>query len=223
MGELATYTLTDFIPVTPEIYLRLIVRHNLAVWPAHLLTLSLGGFVLYRLFTGKRRYNGLLLGITWAWVAITYHIQLYANLNWFATYFGYAFLVEALLFISSEWYPTSDRGRYPSNRTRYLGLGLGLFSLVGYPMIAPLTGQAWPGVHVFGISPDATAVGTLAFILLLPGPRWFLTPIPALWCVFSSLESWGLDLHGGVVPLAMALLTILFSWMMDAFSPRTRI
>lgn len=221
MSGLAAYSLTDLIPVTPEVYLRLIVRQNQAVWPAQSLALGLCGLLLYRAWKGRFRFGFLLLAVPWIWVGITYHLQLYSPLNWFAVYFGYAFLLQAGLLIVAEWTVDTTAAKVPSIQAFYTGLTITLFSLIGYPLLAPLVGRSWLGAQSFGTTPDATALGTLGLLLLLPVNRWFLFVIPGLWCLISVLQSWGLQLYTGALPLFIGFLAVACSMCLEVLKGKS--
>ena len=54
--------------------------------------------------------------------------------------------------------------------SKAVGIGVLLVSLIGYPLLAVLTGKPWLAAQVFGIAPDPTATATLGFLTMCHGP-----------------------------------------------------
>jgi hypothetical protein len=93
-------------------------------------------------------------------VAWAYHYTRYASINWAATYFAYAFVLEALLLLALG----VGRGlclRAKRAAIRRSGVGLVVFALVLQPLIGPPVGRSWSQVEIFAIAPDPTVVATL--------------------------------------------------------------
>jgi hypothetical protein len=100
MPEWWTYALSDFLLFSPRTYYRLIERHNLAIWPAQLLALTLGVAIaglLHRPTRGRSRGIAGILAALWAWVGWTFVAGRYATINWAASYFAWLFAAEVLL------------------------------------------------------------------------------------------------------------------------------
>lgn len=190
MSDWASYRLQDFIPFTADIYFRLLERMGEAFWPLHLLMLALGATALLLALKNRTRLACLLLAPPWAFVAVAFFMQRYAELNWAGGYIGWAFLAQAALLLSIA---LVHRG--PAQLPRYTsppvmaGIAIALFGLAGLPLLAPLGGHSWYGAEVFGIHPDPTAIATLGAVLIaLRGPaRWLAAIIPALWLLLSGL------------------------------------
>ena len=66
-----------------------------------------------------------------------------------------------------------------------LALGIAGVALIGYPLLAPLSGRPWAGAELFGLAPDPTVALTLAALLLWRSRPW-LWIVPLLWCAVSS-------------------------------------
>lgn len=212
MSEWWTYTPSDFLLFSPRVYYRLLELHNLAVWPAHILTVLFGLAALYLLSSPGRsrdRFVFLALGAIWLWVAWSFLWHRYASINWAAAYVAPFYALEGLLIISIG----SVRGALPFPADRKIpflsGLALLAFSLVGYPLIAPGLGRPWLAAEVFGIAPDPTATAALAILALSRSRmRWLLMIIPFLWCMTSGATLWTMDAADFFVAPVAALAAV---------------
>ncbi len=106
--------------------------------------------------------------------------------------------------------------RPPCLRSRYaVGIALLLWALLGHPLLAWGAGRPWQQAEVFGLAPDATALGTLGWLLLLAGTRaasrrllrclWVL---PLLWCMLSAATLWTMGSVQAAVLLAGVVLAL---------------
>jgi len=190
MPEWWTYGLSDFLLFSPRTYYRLLQRHNEALWPAQIVTLGVGLLFLLLLRRPTPRQGRIistLLAGLWAWIGWAFLSNRYATINWAATYAVPAFALEAFLL---GWFGgVRGRWRFRPGRTvaGIIGTSLFVFSLVIYPILAPLARRPWQQAEVFGITPDPTALGTLGLVLLAQGDtRWTLLIVPMLWCLMSG-------------------------------------
>jgi hypothetical protein len=110
----------------------------------------------------------------------------YATINWAATYFAWMFAIEAVLLVRLTFRPRSDlAGR--------LGIGVFVFSLAVYPLLAPLLGRGWRQSEIFGVAPDPTVLATLGLLLLAEGPPpWWTLVAPLVWCLVSGAMLWAM-------------------------------
>lgn len=206
MTEWASYTLSDFLMFSARTYYRLIELYNLAAWPLHLFAAALG---LAMLFLARRadersgRIAVVILGLCWIWVAYAFHVERYATINSAAPYFAAGFAIQGVMLIWS--------GRLQSTDGRP-GLGLLFAALLGYPLLALISGRPWQQAEMFGIAPDPTVAVTLALLALSPRAHWWLWPAPLLWSVISGATLWTMDVaNAWVLPLIgmLALMLIL--------------
>lgn len=193
MSEWWTYTLSDFLLFSARTYYRLFEIYNAAIWPAQLAALAMGLAILVLSLRGGRdgdrrgRWMAGLLAVCWLWVAIAFHANRYATINWAAVYFAWAFGLEAALL---AWAGVV-RGRLqfdgPEDVPKRVGLAILLLGLLVWPCLAPLLGRGWKTAEVFGAAPDPTAIATLGVLLLARG-RWrgWLMVIPSIWCAISG-------------------------------------
>jgi hypothetical protein len=201
MPEWWTYTISDFLLFSPRTYYRMIERYNAAVWPGQLVTLGLGiaiAWLLFRPGPWQGRIVSAILTLLWAWIAWAFLWKRYATINWAATWFAWAFALEAVLLAGIgvvrrgiSFGPKRDAGSA-------LGIGLFVAAVALYPLLAPVLGRGWRQAEVFGLMPDPTALGTLGLLLLTEGSlrRWALA-VPVLWCVISGATLWAMAAAGG--------------------------
>jgi len=214
MSEWWTYGLRDLLLFSSRTYYRLFELYNLEWWPLQILALALGVAVFVLLRRGGKRAGraiALILVLCWLWVAWAFHLQRYASINLAASYFAWAFAVQALLLL---WLG-AVRGRLtPAPATRLqqrAGFGLLLFALLIFPLIGSLLGRSWTQAEAFGMAPDPTALATLGVLLTikLRHSGW-LFPIPVLWCLISGATLWAMESpEFWIAPLAALLVVAL--------------
>jgi uncharacterized protein DUF6064 len=196
MPDWLTYRLSDFLLFSPRTYYRMFELYHTQVWPIHLVVLgsTLAIAVLLRREEEWRdRAIAGLLAVWWVWVAIAFHFQRYATINWSARYFAALFVIQALLL---AWFGVV-RGRLRFRLSRepavHMAAGLLLFALVLEPIAGRIAGRAWRQVEMFGLTPDPTAIATLAFLALSTArPHQALIVIPAVWCAIGAATLWAL-------------------------------
>lgn len=189
MSEWWSYRPSDFLMFSPHIYWRLFASLNEAFWPAQLLLL---GAAITWLARGRpARLGAAALVLAWGVVAWAFVLERYAPINWAAPVAAAVFGAQALLLAALAAF--GGLGPVGEPARRRAGLALALWSLLGHPLLAPAFGRPWVQAELFGLAPDPTAIGTLAFLLLIRGERpaarlglalaWLA---PALWLVFSA-------------------------------------
>jgi hypothetical protein len=214
MGDLSTYSLSDFFPFTPEVYFRLFVRHNEAVWPLQIVAILLAFLAIWQVWRGRGRPVAVVLAACWAFVGYKFHIDLYANLNWAARYFGWAFIAQGALVLGSGLLGRLDREPdKPLGGPEWMGLGIALFAVLIFGLLGPLAGpegaaSQWTGVEIFGIAPDPTVIATFGLVLMAGRTRWLLFVIPVLWAAISGATAWVMEAPVGFVTPAAALLAL---------------
>lgn len=212
MNAWTSYRLQDFIPFTAEVYFRLLERMGDTFWPLHLLTLALGAATLVLALRHRPQLACLLPAPLWAFVAVAFFFQRYAELNWAGGYVGYAFIAQAMLLI-----PMALTGRGVDNAPRAtnppvaIGIAIALYGLIIMPLMAPLGGGSWYQAEVFGIHADPTAVTTLGLtLIMLRGfALWIAAIIPALWLVVSGLTLQVLGSAGATTLFAVLVIALV--------------
>jgi hypothetical protein len=212
MSEWWTYRLTSFLLFSPRTYYRLLEQYNLAIWPAQLAGMAFG-LAIVALLIARRGHRGRiiagLLAACWLWIAFAYHYQRYAQINWAATWFAVAFASEALLLVILG-VVAGRLDLQPARGARlWIATSIVAISIIGYPILAPLTGRAWTTAETFGVAADPTAIASLAVLALVRGRiRWLLLVVPVLWCAVAAATLWAMDAPERLVVLAAGVLAI---------------
>ncbi len=211
MSEWWTYSLSDFLLSSAHTYYRLFELYNIDIWPAQSVALALGCILLALLWrprAGQGRTIAAILALCWIWVAWAYHWRHFLTINWAATYFAYAYAVEALLLIVFGVL-ADDLAFEPGSLTHRIGFTLVLFAVFAQPLIAPLVGRGFLQAEVFGVAPDPTAVATLG-ALLAGGRRalWRMGILPLTSCVLSGAVMWTLGSPDAPVMMVAGLVVL---------------
>jgi hypothetical protein len=185
MSEWWTYSLSDFLLFSPRTYYRLFELYNAEVWPAHVVALALGALcigLIWRARPEESRIVWVVFALLTLWVALAFHLERYATINWAATYFAAVFALEAALLLL--W---SDRAFSPGVSQLH-GAGLALLIVaLAHPAFALSVGRPLNQAEAFGIAPDPTAIATIGVLLAAKRTPWLGLVIPLLWLVFSTL------------------------------------
>ena len=196
MQEWWTYRLSDLLPFSPRTYYRMFELYHEQIWPIHLVVLgsvvAIAVLLRRRYELGGRAIAGLL-AVSWLWVAIAFHLQRYATINWAAKYFAVLFVIQAMLLL---WHGVI-RGRLRFVVARepaaYMAVGLLFVALVFVPIAGRFAERTWRQVEIFGVTPDPTAVATLALLALsVPRASRALLVVPVTWCAVGGATLWAL-------------------------------
>jgi hypothetical protein len=213
-----SYRPSDFLMFSPRIYWRLFESLNRAVWPGHLAVgiTALAGWGWWA--RGGRTHTDIAaraaaaaLALCWGFVSWAFLLQRYAPINWAATAFAAAFVLQALGLLGLA--ATGGMQLRALGSHRRAGMGLMLWALLLHPLLAWAGGRPWQQAEVFGLAPDPTAIGTLGLLLLLQGQTaatqvrlQLLCAVPLLWCVVSAVTLWTMGSSQAWVLSAAALL-----------------
>ena len=196
MPEWWTYRLSDLLLFSPRTYYRMFELYNHDTWPVHLLLVAsiVAAVILLRTENAWRSQAvAALVAASWLWVAIVFHLQRYATINWAAKYFSILFVMQVLLLL---WYGVA-RGRLqfglPRGRRTHVGLGLLIVAVVVQPIAGVLAGRTWRQVELIGVTPDPTVIATIGLLALSVArlPRALLV-IPVMWCAIGAATLWAL-------------------------------
>lgn len=178
------------MPFTQEQFFQVFAAYNAAVWPLPIAASLLGLAALGLLFWRTRVATALIsaiLALMWLVNGVGYHWSFFAGINPAARLFGAIFVLQALLLAGAPLLFPQFRIAAARDVPTVVGVALGLFALVIYPLLGRLFGHAYPAVPVFGIAPCPTTIFTIGLLLLgdWRTARWLLV-IPALWGVVGG-------------------------------------
>lgn len=199
---------------SPEAFVALFETYNRAVWPAPVVAYALGLaalFLAWRPVPGGSRWIAAILALMWAWNGIAYHLIHFTEINFVAPVFAAAFVLQAVLF---GW--AAAKGglafRFRPDPAGWTGMGLALFAMAGYPLLATFAGHGWPKTAMFGIAPCPTTVFTLGLLLLAEGrASWSLLAIPLLWTLVGGSAAWLLGMPEDISLLVAGAAALGFS------------
>lgn len=221
MSEWWTYRLSSFLLFSPRTYYRLFELYNAAIWPAQVVAVALGVGVVVLLRSGAGARGRLFAGILsacWLWVAIAFLAGRYASINFAATYFAWAFGVEAGLLAGIGVVGGRMEFEWPADGAQRVGLAMFVFALLAEPLVGPALGRTWKQVEIFGVAPDPTVIATLGLILLVRmRRRWLLMVVPVLWCFVTGGTLLALKAPDFWIPWTAAISAVtLASWQTRA-------
>lgn len=213
MGEFSSYTLDDFLLFSPRVYFRMLEQHNQALWPLQVLTIAAGLALIVMVLSPSHDRNRLsfaICGVVWLWVAWSFFFERYASINWAAAYVAPLAALEGALLL---WF--GARGGAGGVRPgiswpAWLGVGLLVFAVLGYPLVALVEGRTAQSSEVFGLTPEPTAIATLALLAVTMG-RWrlVLMIIPLLWCALAGVTLFALQAPAWFVAPVCAAIAVL--------------
>lgn len=213
MTEWWTYRLSDFLLFSPRTWFRLFELYHQALWPWQV-PIALGWLLLcvaaWRRAAWAPRAWLLALALAWAWVAWAFHAQRYAAINWAADVFAVAFAVQAALLALAAWKPRGVEA------PGIAGPVLLAAALLLMPALPPVFGHGWVETEGFGLTPDATVLGTLG-VLLMFAPAYralavLLWPIPLTWALVSGATLWTLELPWAPLLPAACIWVVVVAW-----------
>lgn len=215
MSEWWTYTLSDFLLFSPRTYYRLIELYNLAIWPAQVAGVATGLAIVVLLFAARGprdRIIPALLAAWWLWIAWAFHYQRYTQINWAAPWFAAAFAFQALLLVVLGVIAGRIVFLPMIGRDARLAALLAVVAIIGYPLLAPLTGRAWTTAETFGAAADPTAIVTAAVLVRAQGRiRWLLLLVPLLWCAIAAATLLAMGAPEAAVVAGATLLVLLLA------------
>jgi len=205
MSELLQFSLLDMTPYDQQSWFNLLANYHQAVWPVLFLAPLLIVAMLLLLFIPAKlrsvfkpvemhannhlpaRMVIALLGVSWLWCGAVFHMQYFANLNWAAPWFGWAFLLQGgLLLLAAVLIKTATWVSLSSLRG-YLAMTLLTVGLLIYPLSGLIEGRTLLQMEWFPLLPAPIVLVSFALIILLKS-RWrhALVIIPLLWGVVSA-------------------------------------
>ena len=191
MFDRADYSLSDFMLFSARVYFRMFELHNAALWPLHILAFIFGAFLIAAAIKPTRlriRSAYALLALAWLFIAWSFFLERYASINWAAVYVAPVFMLQAALLVYMAVRPEAPECAPLRNIRHGLATSTLVFSIIGYPLVAPVLGRSWNAAEVFAIAPDPTAIATLAILVIGRGMVTMLAAvIPLLWLIVTTL------------------------------------
>lgn len=190
--------LSDFLMFEPQTWTRLIARYQQDWWPFQSIALLLGVVLLWLLYYRPRQADRLInagLCLCWLWVGLVFHLQYVATISWAAWGFAGLFITQGVLFLlfgvlGGQLTYLSPSAKTRSNINRFAIMVI-VFSLAIYPLITAALAGDWMQSSIFGLSPDATSLATMGFMLAAkPGVRGLWLLLPVLWLIISIFMGW---------------------------------
>lgn len=178
------------LPFTHEQFLDVFARYNVAVWPMQVLAYMLAATmiaVLVRPGPTTGRLIGGGLTAMWLWTGIGYHWMFFADINKAAWLFGALFVAQGLLLLVVT--VVQDRLTFaPSNTlSSWVGWAFIAYAAVFYPLLGLVTGSAYPGMPMFGITPCPVTIFTFGVLLLASSAvPWWALAIPFIWSLIGG-------------------------------------
>lgn len=200
------------LPFTREQFFDVFARYNEAVWPAQVVLPAIAIAIIGAArFQRDTRWIGWALATLWLWMGLAYHALFFAPINRLAYGFAAAFVLQGAMIARATHTGTLRFGVPRDALSMITGFGLLAYALVGYPLAALASGQAYPALPTFGV-PCPTVIFTLGLLAWTSRPAWSLLFIPIAWALIGISaaaqlgvpEDWGLP----VAALALILLRV---------------
>jgi hypothetical protein len=200
------------LPFSREQFFDVFARYNEAVWPAQIVLLAIAiAMVGAARLQKEPRWVGWALGGMWLWTGVAYHAVFFAPINGLANGFAVAFMLQGALIARAAYRQTLRISVPPDIPSAVAGALLLAYALVGYPIVALLTGQSYPAMPTFGV-PCPTVIFTFGLLAWSGRVPWSLLVIPIVWAAIGISaamqlgvpEDWGLP----VAAVAVAILRL---------------
>lgn len=216
-----SYSLSDFLMIGPEVFLRLFVRVNQDTWPWQGVAVVMAVAVavsLPRRALWARRLVMAMLAAAWGWSGAGFLLSYYGPVNWPATYFGWGFVGQGLVLGA-----LAVRGLVWRVQPGWRFGGVWLLLVALLPWLAVIESGDRAALGLFATTPDLTVLATVLILWLVPGPvRWLLLVVPLLWSLFSAATLWGLQMYGLLFLPAATLVVAIGGLWLNPTSARKR-
>ena len=189
MGELTSYSLSDFILFSDKVYYRLFELYNQAIWPLHLIAILFSFVIIYAWWKKPAwagRLTASILIVSWLWVAWAFLFERFYQIHVVANWYAIGFVLQAGLI---AWYGIINNQFVLFARSQLrknIGIVLLFVSLIIYPFIALISGRSWLQFEMFSLYPDPTVLATLAILVLCKASR-VIYVIPIMWLIISGM------------------------------------
>ena len=203
------------MPFTTEQFFSVFESYNLSVFPAQIVILLAGVFLLFFSLSeraGKNKTIGGILGLLWIWMGLIYHIIFFAPLNPPAYMFGALFIFQGILFFSETYKRKKLIFRFTGSFSGYLALFFILFGLIIYPVISYILSGSLIKIISFGL-PCPTTIATFGFLILAKeNLSKYMVIIPATWAFIGTTAAFSFGVYQDLLLIisAVAASIIIF-------------
>ena len=154
--------------ITVEQLLEVFAAYNPQIWPMQFVAYMLGLAAVYlalRKTPLSERGIPAILAFFWLWVALLFWLP--SVLQGFTPgyFFVAIFLIQGLLFLNFAIRPRLHF-RYQAGLQTWIGLGMVIYAMVGYPLVGLLVGHSYPRMPPFGLTPCPLVTFTFGLLLL---------------------------------------------------------
>jgi len=108
MLDLLGFSLLDMTPYDRQTWFHLLEDYNRAIWPAYGVTFFLTLLLLLAL--AKQTSGSILariplalLAAGWIWTGAVFQLQYFSQLNWAASWFGLAFIIQGAVLLAAAF------------------------------------------------------------------------------------------------------------------------
>jgi hypothetical protein len=202
------------LPFSHDQFVDLFVAYNDAIWPAQVAAYALAIVMLLGLVKGATKLVSAGLALMWIWTGVGYHWLHFTSINKAAWVFGALFVVQGALLLAFGVASRSGlrfgRGDGPLGMLGWFLIG---YASLLYPLLGTWTGDGYPALPMFGVTPCPVTIFTFGLLLLAqaPVPRGLLV-VPFAWSLVGGSaafllgvpQDWLLLFSGlAVVPIVM--------------------
>lgn len=213
MQDWLTYRLSDLILFSPRTYYRLFELYHRDIWPAQLIALGVIAAIVALLVRGDGERQGVIIGALlaacWLWVAVAFHLQRYATINWAARYFAGLFIVQAALLVWAGVVRRRLAFDSADRRSRWPAISLFLVAALAPSVAGVATDRTWGQVELFGLTPDATVIATLGLLAGTTGAPRVLSLAPLCWCLIGGATLWALGSAEAWVSIVTGMIGLI--------------
>ena len=172
MLEWLTYSISDFVLFSPEVYWRLVSRYltELSYFPSVIAVSYLALFYCLAKQT-RLKWVCLYFALMWAWLGWQFYLEHYLSINWFAKHLGYACLLQALLMMIASWRIENHKhnqirnhNHKPRSHYHLAYMATIAATLVLIPILASTVSLPW-SLGLIGLMPIPTALITLMLLI----------------------------------------------------------
>ena len=202
-------------PYSADQFLDVFRRYNEAVFPVQAVLLLIALLAIGGALRGTHRGARAamsLLAVLWIWMGVAYHLAFFATLSSLGYVFAALFTLQGILLLryATASSPPSFGARLDARGAA--AAALVLYALLGYPLVAAVSGHSFPALPTFGV-PCPTTIFTLGMLLWSTAPiSRHLLVVPSAWAVLgiTAIPAFGMWEDVGLLLAGTLTLVFLF-------------